>query len=93
VKRALLKRRLRRIVAEATAVVDEPEMHRCMNGKSVRMDSPKCVKDIECRIDDARVDRDACPGRTDAREHYNGLLKVLRRKLRRTIKLQPESHI
>ena len=91
--RRLLKSRLRRIVAEAMRAEDAPEMHRCMNGKSVRMDSPKCVKDIEYRIDDAREDRDACAGRTDAREHYNGLLKVLRRKLRRAKKLQPEGHI
>jgi len=54
------------------------------------MDNPRCVKDLQYRIEDAREDRDACPGRTDAREHYNGLLKVLRRKLRSAQRLQPE---
>ena len=91
-KRELLRARIRAIIAEVVSA-PEDETHRCLNGKTISMTSPRCVKDLEYRIEDARVDRDACPGRTDAREHYNGLLKVLRRKLRRAQKLQPESHI
>lgn len=89
-RRSQLKRRLRARLAEAVRADDASEMHRCINGKQVRMDSPRCVKDLQYRIEDACEDRDACPGRTDAREHYNGLLKVLRRKLRRAQRLQPE---
>ena len=59
------------------------EMHRCLNGKNVPFGCQTCIVDIENRIDDARADRDLCPARSDAREHYNGILKVLRRKLRR----------
>jgi hypothetical protein len=44
--------------------------------------SPECVQDLEVRIDDASTTRDNCPGRTDSREHYNGILRVLRRDLR-----------
>jgi len=88
-RREALKARLRLIISEVVRN-DGPEMHRCINGKSVKMSSPRCVKDIMHRIDDARQERDACPGRTDAREHYNGLLRVLRRKLRRSQKLQRE---
>lgn len=62
------------------------EMHRCMNGDLVKFGSEKCIEDLDDRINDARLERDCCPGRTDAREHYNGILKVLRRKKRRAIK-------
>ena len=86
-KRELLKSHLRSIVNEVVSAGND-ETHRCLNGKVVSMSSPRCVRDLEYRIEDARADRDACPGRTDAREHYNGLLKVLRRKLRRAQKLQ-----
>ena len=86
--RAILKRRIRDILVE-TLTADSVEMHRCVDGKVVPMDTPRCVKDLEYRIEDAAADRDACVTRTDARVHYNGLLNVLRRKLRYARKLQP----
>jgi hypothetical protein len=92
-RRALLKRRLRGIISEVVSPIDLKALHRCINGEKVTMDSPECVEDLAFRIDDAREDRDAVPTRTDAREHYNGLLRVLRRKLRQSRKLQPEDHI
>ena len=89
-KRVLLKRQLKRIISEVMHAEDPVEMHRCVSGDMVSMDSPECVTDLEFRIEDAAADRDACNTRTDARVHYNGLLKVLRRKLRQARKLQPE---
>lgn len=89
-KRDLLKRRLRRIISEVAHAETPVEMHRCVSGDMVPMESPECVTDLEFRIEDAAADRDACNTRTDARVHYNGLLKVLRRKLRQARKLQPD---
>ncbi len=57
------------------------EKHRCMNGRSVKIGSKACVQDLEKRIADAVTTRDACDLRSDARLHYNGLLKILRRKM------------
>ena len=88
--RRALKRTLRRILAETLAVDEPTEMHRCVSGKMVPIASARCVKDLEYRIQDAVEDRNACVTRTDARVHYNGLLNVLRRKLRRSRKLQPD---
>ena len=63
------------------------EKHRCMNGRSVKLGSKACVKDLEKRNDDAVTTRDACDLRSDARLHYNGLLKILRRKMRQALKV------
>jgi hypothetical protein len=63
------------------------EKHRCMNGRSVKIGSKACVNDLEKRIHDAVTTRDSCDLRSDARLHYNGLLKILRRKLRQSIKV------
>ena len=91
-RRSLLKRRLRRIINEV--MHEQPvEMHRCISGDSVPIDSPECIEDLQFRLDDAASDRDVYDTRTDARVHYNGLLKVLRRKLRQSKKLQPMTDI
>jgi len=89
VRRLLLKKHLRKIITEVLS--DEPpvEQHRCISGEAVSLDTPECVTDLQYRIEDAAADRDACSVRTDARVHYNGLLRVLRRKLRKAQKLQP----
>ncbi len=63
------------------------EKHRCMNGRSVKIGSKACVQDLEKRIADAVTTRDACDLRSDARLHYNGLLKILRRKMRQALKV------
>ena len=58
------------------------DKHRCMNGKYVDFYSIDCKNDLLSRIDDAIYLRDCAGSRTDERIHYNGLLSVLRRKLR-----------
>ncbi len=65
---------------------ESEEKHRCMNGRLVGVSTVSCVKDLEKRIDDAVTSRDACDIRSDARLHYNGLLKILRRKMRQALK-------
>ena len=76
----LTRDRLRKIIQEHMST--SSDTHRCMNGESVPFGSDACVADIELRLDDATHSRDACPSRTDARHHYNGILNVLRRNLR-----------
>ena len=58
------------------------DKHRCMNGNHVDFYSIECRKDVIARIEDAIHSRDGAGSRTDERIHYNGLLSVLRRKLR-----------
>ena len=84
--RSIIKKELKKCLNEGSAV----EMHRTIDGTMVPFGCDTCVGDIESRIHDATYQRDACPGRTDSREHYNGILKVLRRKLRRANKLNLE---
>ena len=65
---------------------ESDEKHICLSGRAVGLGTRSCITDIEKRIDDAIVSRDSCSLRSDARLHYNGLLKILRRKLRQAIK-------
>lgn len=89
-KNTRLKRHIKRIISEVLSTDPTVEQHRCVTGDMVGIDTPGCIEDLEFRIEDAAADRDACNTRTDARVHYNGLLKVLRRKLRQSKKMQPE---
>ncbi len=86
VLRRIIKEEIRKKINEGTVT----EMHRMMDGEMVPFGCQDCVLDLRDRIVDATYERDACPGRTDSREHYNGILKVLRRKLRRANKLNSE---
>ena len=61
--------------------------YRLQSGKMVEFGCPTCINDLERRIDDGRYYRDECDRRSDAREHYNGILKVLRRELRSAHKI------
>jgi len=70
------------LVLESSSAED----HRCLTGDIVPVESEACLYDVEARIEDAKASRDQCCLRTDEREHYNGLLKILRRKLRRAKK-------
>ena len=63
--------------------IHDVETYRTMTGKRVPFGSKMCVKDLEHRIEDACEVRDSLSRRSDAREHYNGMLKVLRREFRR----------
>lgn len=85
--KVLLKKRLRKLIREVVSS-DKAELHRCLSGDVVTLDSPKCIPDLEFRIDDLSACRDDCHTRSDSRAHYNGMLKVLRRKLRQSRKLQ-----
>jgi len=89
-KNTRLKLRIKRIITEVLNTDLDVEQHRCVNGDIVGIDTSTCIEDLEFRIEDAAADRDACNTRTDARVHYNGLLKVLRRKLRQSKKSQPD---
>ena len=72
-------------------LTETPEKHRCMNGRTVGVGTKACILDLEKRIDDAVANRDSCDMRSDSRLHYNGLLKILRRKLRQSLKVA--SHV
>lgn len=56
--------------------------HLCLNGRYVDYHSEKCRDDILRRIEDACHWRDHANHQSDSRTYYNGVLKVLRRKLR-----------
>jgi hypothetical protein len=79
----LVSKKIKLAINEGHAV----EMHRNISGDMVPFGCDSCVEDIGHRIEDATHDRNSCLGRTDSREHYNGVLKVLRRKLRRAKKV------
>ena len=77
---------LRTLIGEI-AKSAKPDLHRMLNGKMVEFGCDACIDDLEYRIEDAKYHRDDCGHRSDAREHYNGILKVLRRQLRGARKL------
>lgn len=56
--------------------------HKCLTGRVVKFYSERTRSDLEKRIEDAVHSRNDESHRTDARSYYNGVLKVLRRKLR-----------
>jgi|TARA_Y100000034_G_scaffold123516_1_gene170367 hypothetical protein len=56
--------------------------HKCITGRVVNFYSERTRSDLEKRIDDAIHSRNDESHRTDARSYYNGVLRVLRRKLR-----------
>ena len=56
--------------------------HKCLTGRVVKFYSDRARGDIEKRITDATHSRNEENLRSAARSHYNGILKVLRGKLR-----------
>ena len=62
------------------------DSHRCLSGKLVPIESIECYDDVCVRIEDAVETRNTYPLQSDSRSHYNGLLKVLRRKKRKAKK-------
>jgi len=78
--------RLRHLIREI-AITTKLRDHKTQSGKIVKFGCPACIDDLEHRIDDNRYYRDQCDHRSDAREHYNGVLKVLRREIRSARKL------
>ena len=65
---------------------ESSETHRCLGGKLVPIESIECYDDVCVRIEDAVETRNTYPLQSDSRSHYNGLLKVLRRKKRKAKK-------
>lgn len=76
-----LRESIRKILIEKNA-----EKHLCLNGSFVSPESQECYDDLCDRINDATQTRNLCSMQSDARDHYNGVLKVLRRKKRRAKK-------
>ena len=73
-------------------ILRESADHRCLSGQSVPVESIECYDDVCVRIEDAIETRNAYPLQSDARSHYNGLLKVLRRKRRKAKKFVDSQH-
>tara|TARA_B100000683_G_C12139556_1_gene411136 strand:+ start:137 stop:502 length:366 start_codon:yes stop_codon:yes gene_type:complete len=80
--RVLTEAHLRKIILQEMHEESGGKEHRCFGGDMVPFGSPDCIADLEMRIDDATHQRNGCATRTDSRDYYNGLLKVLRRDLR-----------
>ena len=77
---SFIRKYVRKILLEAN------ETHRCLGGKLVPVESIECYDDVCVRIEDAVETRNTYPLQSDSRSHYNGLLKVLRRKKRKAKK-------
>jgi|TARA_R110000824_G_scaffold247647_1_gene436716 hypothetical protein len=56
--------------------------HMKMDGTLVGCLSGECAEDLRHRIGDAVHTRDSSTTRSDERSYYNGILRVLRRRLR-----------
>lgn len=61
---------------------DSRGKHLTMDGSFVDCRSQECLADLERRIDDMAHARDLATTRSDERTYYNGVLSVLRRRLR-----------
>jgi hypothetical protein len=91
----ITKNQISRIVEHVLVeIAAEERMHRCFDGSLVAFGSNECLEDLHQRKDDAQDTRNSCNVRTDKRDYYNGVLKVLRRELRDAEKIngamQPE---
>lgn len=62
------------------------DAHITLTGDVVPFGSDECVGDLEDRVADACRQRDHAPRRSDTREHYNALLRSLRRAKKSAIK-------
>ncbi len=58
------------------------DKHMTIAGRLVNCHSDACARDLRKRIEDAVYSRDLATTRSDERTYYNGILKVLRRRLR-----------
>ena len=67
-------------------ILENADLHRCMDGTMVDPQSLECHDDIVMRIEDAVHQRDSHSCGTENRIYYNGLLKGLRKKRNRLSK-------
>jgi len=74
------------LVREVLREMSGDTTHKTLGGGMVQFGCQTCVDDIAARISDAAWVRDSCPGRSDSRGHYNGVLNVLRRQKRAALK-------
>lgn len=73
-------------------LIEQAGKHLCLDGTVVSLESQECYDDICKRIEDAIATRNLCAMQSDARDHYNGILKVLRRKHRKSKKFVDSLH-
>jgi hypothetical protein len=57
-------------------------LHMSLDGSFVDCHSEECAEDLRRRIKDTSHTRDSSNTRSDERSYYNGVLRVLRRRLR-----------
>lgn len=62
-------------------------MHRCLNGRLVKVGTKTCQQDILKRMEDIHHHRDSSDYGSDARVYFSGVLRILRKKLRENDKL------
>jgi hypothetical protein len=77
---------VRTLVQELLREMSGDTTYKTMGGNMIKFGSQSCVDDIAARITDTSWIRDTCPGRSDSRGHYNGVLNVLRRQKRAALK-------
>jgi len=73
---------VRYILHEST----KKDVHITLAGDVIPFGSDECINDFEERITDACRQRDHAPRRSDTREHYNALLRSLRRAKKSAIR-------
>lgn len=72
---------LRKVISEMITMESGGD-HRCFDGTLVPFGSNECLTDIDARMTDARAMRDGSSCGTDTRAYLNGMLHMLRKKLR-----------
>ena len=72
---------IRHVLQESTSLT-----HITLSGDAVPSGSEECIEDLNTRILDACRQRDHASRRSDTREHYNALLRSLRRARKSAIK-------
>ncbi len=64
------------------AEAHKKNLHMMLDGEFVDCNSLDCAKDLRRRIEDTTYNRDLSSTRSDERSYYNGVLRVLRRRLK-----------
>ena len=82
---------LRKVISEMISM-DAGADHRCFDGTLVPFGSNDCLADLDARMDDARAMRDGASCGTDTRAYLNGMLHMLRKKLRSARKVNELLH-
>jgi len=73
------------IALNESSVSGDP--YRATNGAVIPFGCDDCVVDLGDRLEDNTYQRDQCPVGTASRTHYNGVLSLLRKNLRRAKKI------